>query len=244
MMLGRSVTVGLRIGAILLFAIASLLFVVWSNLWKSAGETPESSVIVELLRMGGMLVIIVASLFLVWISRTTRRTPTAHSGPGISTPPRRETEKPRCETTTDPGSLRPSDSPIVSPRKRLRVSAAIARPLARARFTCSICGADAGRIALLPASGGAMLRRRSFTGVLEMRIASSERLHQLRTAIDGGDADALFKIDFELTPFYCPTCRASYCRKHWIWSERFDEDGFSDEIRGICPNRHERMLED
>ena len=54
---------------------------------------------------------------------------------------------------------------------------------------------------------------------------------------------ALYAIDLELTPFYCPACRACFCGDHWQSGSIWD-DGFHDSSRGACPNGHERMLED
>lgn len=62
-------------------------------------------------------------------------------------------------------------------------------------------------------------------------------------ALGTGDAAALFEIDEEFAPFWCPWCGASYCREHYRSYPIF-EDGFFDYIRGICPKRHERKLED
>jgi len=101
-------------------------------------------------------------------------------------------------------------------------------------FTCSICGAVAGTVEV----AGGELRRESFTGVL------------LRPAPEGPlpeDLAALFALDFELAPFWCPECAAVYCGEHWrTWME-FEDDPIParmDQIRGVCPNGHERMLED
>jgi predicted RNA-binding Zn-ribbon protein involved in translation (DUF1610 family) len=62
-------------------------------------------------------------------------------------------------------------------------------------------------------------------------------------ALDTGDAGALYAIDEEFAPFWCPKCGASYCREHYRSYEVYD-DGFFDCINGICPRGHERMLAD
>lgn len=62
-------------------------------------------------------------------------------------------------------------------------------------------------------------------------------------AIAAGDARALFAMDPELVPFWCPGCHVSYCGDHWETWDLFD-DGFFDEKRGRCPKGHERKLLD
>ena len=69
------------------------------------------------------------------------------------------------------------------------------------------------------------------------------RLKRAATALRSGDPAALYAIDREYAPFWCPTCRASYCREHYRSWTAFD-DGFFDCIRGECPAGHERMLMD
>jgi hypothetical protein len=56
-------------------------------------------------------------------------------------------------------------------------------------------------------------------------------------------AAALYDLDPEFAPFWCPTCRAAYCGDHFeAWT--LLDDGFFDCIMGMCPERHERVLED
>ena len=100
-------------------------------------------------------------------------------------------------------------------------------------FACSVCGAAAGSIEV----GATELRRESFTSVLTQRLDA-------RAAAAAGDAAALFALDPELAPFYCPECRAVYCGDHWERWDVFDDDGWHDSIRGRCPRGHERLLED
>ena len=66
---------------------------------------------------------------------------------------------------------------------------------------------------------------------------------QVAVALESGDPAALFAIDSEYAPFWCPVCRLSYCREHYRTSTFFDE-GFFDYIAGMCPQGHERKLED
>ena len=56
-------------------------------------------------------------------------------------------------------------------------------------------------------------------------------------------AQALYSIDPELAPFWCPRCRRSYCKAHWKTETLFD-DGFYECTKGKCPRGHERTLDD
>lgn len=62
-------------------------------------------------------------------------------------------------------------------------------------------------------------------------------------ALAGPDAALLYAIDPELAPFWCPSCGASYCADHYRSWVTFDE-GFYDATYGVCPEGHERMLDD
>ena len=62
-------------------------------------------------------------------------------------------------------------------------------------------------------------------------------------ALEDNDAAALFAIDREFAPFWCPICRLSYCREHFRSWVTFD-DGFYDATYGACPEGHQRKLDD
>ena len=48
----------------------------------------------------------------------------------------------------------------------------------------------------------------------------------------------------EALPWYCRTCRQIYPESAWkIW-EQFEDDGWLDSFRGLCPRGHERMIAD
>ena len=49
--------------------------------------------------------------------------------------------------------------------------------------------------------------------------------------------------DFDGLDFYCPECDNVYCEKHWVLNPVWDE-GFYDYTEGICPEGHERILDD
>ena len=62
-------------------------------------------------------------------------------------------------------------------------------------------------------------------------------------ALDARDAAALFAINSEYAPFWCPRCSASYCRDDFRSWVTFDK-GFYDATYGVCPEGHERKLDD
>jgi hypothetical protein len=113
-----------------------------------------------------------------------------------------------------------------------RFDAAAAAHAGTATHFCSRCGKEAGKLTC----AGGELRRESFTSVLTQRETPAAR------AVIG-DARALYELDLELAPFYCPRCDRSYCGEHWASADVF-EDGMHDSIRGTCPEGHERLLED
>ncbi len=120
------------------------------------------------------------------------------------------------------------------------IDAALAVAATRTEFTCSLCRRVAGT-AWLERDGKAA--RESFMGRLWLAIGPGQH-RVLHGALRAGDAAALFALDLELAPFWCPTCEASYCGEHWVRWSAFDDDGRHDSIRGRCPRGHERMLED
>ncbi len=123
-----------------------------------------------------------------------------------------------------------------------RCDAALAT-MPRADFGCSLCEANAGSIELDSRSGPATVRRASFTSVLTQQF-DMERATLIRAALDGHDSAAIYDVDPELAPWWCPTCVAPFCGDHWQRWDAFDDDGWHGCIRGNCPNGHERMLED
>jgi hypothetical protein len=122
-------------------------------------------------------------------------------------------------------------------------------------FTCAACGGFATRVTLVDADHPAPpdapwhplqepyvaveMPGSVFTSVLAPDTAASA----LELAIRAGNARALWTIDVELVPWWCPTCGETYCPDHWSHWVELDE-GFFDEARGRCPRGHERMLWD
>jgi hypothetical protein len=130
-------------------------------------------------------------------------------------------------------------------------------------FTCNLCGAEAGRLIVyapgeaLPSRGDDQVgqvmtqldnepagraRLSMISGLGDVTFAEFD-LDATLVAIAAGDAKALYAIDLELVPFWCPRCHRSYCALHWESWDLVDE-GFFDEKRGRCPKGHERKLLD
>ena len=122
-------------------------------------------------------------------------------------------------------------------------------PEAWATFWCSQpdCSRPAGTIELTPAakvngSGGRdhVLVVWTFLGT-SSRGVNHERLSDVRGAL--ADTEALYTIDSELAPWWCPRCERIYCGSHWRQRTRFD-DWFYDCTDGTCPQGHTRTLWD
>jgi hypothetical protein len=115
--------------------------------------------------------------------------------------------------------------------------------VAEYRFACSLCEQPAGEVKLYKAAHGAVIVCNSFTSRFEGLVELSQ-FEPLRIAISSGDAKTLYQINLEYAPFYCPKCARCFCGAHWRKWDVFEEDGWHDSIRGVCPQGHERMLED
>ncbi len=115
-------------------------------------------------------------------------------------------------------------------------------PIAEHDFGCSRCDESAGVVQLFGSRVHAELVRISFTSRLT-KLIDADEFDDLHLSIIIGDIEALYAHDLEVASFYCPQCKACFCGSHWNHWEVFD-DGFHDCIRGVCPQGHERMLED
>jgi hypothetical protein len=109
-------------------------------------------------------------------------------------------------------------------------------------WACEVCGGSAGSIAL---EEHGEVRREAFGSVLTGTLGPGV-LNQLRAALSAADAAAVYQLDPEFAPWWCPACRRSYCGDHWLRRDVFDEQdpSWHDSVRGRCPEGHERMLED
>ncbi len=113
--------------------------------------------------------------------------------------------------------------------------------LAEARFTCSLCGQPAGSIRALADPPRIRIERDGNTYMI-----GPDDLPAFQAAAAQPGARALYRLDLEYTPTYCPDCDAVYCRAHWqTWLEfDADEPSWLDCVRGTCPKGHTRMIED
>jgi hypothetical protein len=90
---------------------------------------------------------------------------------------------------------------------------------------------------------------RTVAGTQTLWTAVSEMaggIDAVRAAIPAGDVGALMAIDREIVPFYCRECAASYCEAHWTTWEIHDPEWTTwfEELRGRCPEGHERRIYD
>jgi hypothetical protein len=115
--------------------------------------------------------------------------------------------------------------------------------LAERGFACSRCRSLAGTVQLFTHPESPYVSISSFRSSLVARV-SAETLDHLREIISAGDARALYAVDCEFAPFFCPCCKACYCGDHWETWDVFEKDGWFDCVRGRCPAGHERILED
>ena len=74
----------------------------------------------------------------------------------------------------------------------------------------------------------------------------ADGLPQVRAILARRDVHALYALNEEWASFYCPTCDRSYCRAHWRFDVRYDDDfpGWYDCTYGVCPEGHRRLVDD
>jgi len=133
-----------------------------------------------------------------------------------------------------------------------------------ASFPCDQCGANACTLILLPpytrdphmSNPGTPLGldtifadsvRLSIDGPVKTTHtflpAMNVDLSAVDAAVRARDVRALYAMDIEYVPFWCPSCSKNYCRSCWkVWVE-YDES-FYDCTRGRCPIGHERKMDD
>jgi hypothetical protein len=128
-------------------------------------------------------------------------------------------------------------------------------------FSCAACGKWAMRVLAtarddpLARETDVVLRSAGWvtaeTGIGKIGTAFSELIGgtvdrpSVLDSIGAGDAAALHAVDREMVPLWCRDCAAVYCADHWETRAIYEPDsGFFDEMRGRCPNGHERRLWD
>ncbi|HYR08305.1 MAG TPA: hypothetical protein VEQ60_11070 [Longimicrobium sp.] len=120
-------------------------------------------------------------------------------------------------------------------------------PRALATFLCARHGSAAGTLHLhaMAGGGGWLLVEEGFLGRTSTRLGAAEA-ERVARALERADAAALYAVNLEYAPFYCPTCDRVYCAECWRTFLVFADDlpGWLEETRGTCPEHHERMLSD
>lgn len=133
-----------------------------------------------------------------------------------------------------------------------------------ASWYCAACGRWAMRVMALAAAGlehsriprvfakpGSVLSE-SGVGQIAITPLAFERYNRdgdkptIVELIRRADVAALYQVDLELVPLWCPQCAAVYCRDEWtmwdVWAD--DYSGWHEGIQGRCPRGHQRMIED
>ena len=120
------------------------------------------------------------------------------------------------------------------------------RPLASASFDCSRGHGRAGAVHLFRGEEGDWaVMAESFVCRQTGRLGEGAAM-LLRAALERGLPEAVYQVNLEYAPFYCPRCAAVYCGACWHTYNVFDDEmpGWFEETRGTCPEGHERMLVD
>jgi hypothetical protein len=130
-------------------------------------------------------------------------------------------------------------------------------PVISATYLCASCGEVASTVSLIPPGqpdpgpSTSMILGSAFPDRARLSIDGGPVSvtygfvpeDSVAAALESGDPSALYAINFEYTPFWCPSCGVSYCDEHYRSWITFD-DGFYDATYGECPQGHERMLDD
>ena len=111
-------------------------------------------------------------------------------------------------------------------------------------FFCAVCSEPAGHYRLFGTPNQGSYKTDILLGEVSYGGFSVATYFNLGTSLLNGDAKSIHKLDQVYIPCYCPECDAIYCNDHWKIHVQYDDDGWRDSIRGMCPKGHKRMLED
>jgi hypothetical protein len=129
-----------------------------------------------------------------------------------------------------------------------------------ARFTCAICGREAAHLTLVPRGIPSPSRPdHDMLAAFGHRLVIDAGRLSTTTGAPGkldapgfartlasADPAAIFAIDREFAPFWCPRCSAIYRAAEWriwdVWAD--DHPSWWEELKGSCPNGHVRMIYD
>jgi hypothetical protein len=108
------------------------------------------------------------------------------------------------------------------------------------RLLCSLCGREIVRLALREGRlvVASPLRRLRLSREA-LRQDPARLLHAAPPALHA----AMSAAHHDGLDFYCPDCDALYCEAHYRCIPRWD-DGFYDDTLGVCPEGHERIVDD
>jgi len=118
-----------------------------------------------------------------------------------------------------------------------------------ATFPCGVCGSVASTVTLVAPGRpdprlGTVLARGAQLSIdggpvsITLALVPAERV---ASALESGDAGALFALDPDYAPFWCPRCKLAYCRDHYEAKQVYVA-GFPTSVRGVCPRGHKRTL--
>jgi hypothetical protein len=112
----------------------------------------------------------------------------------------------------------------------------------RAEFRCGLCEA----VAVVVERRRNQVVVTGFLGSTWLAAAGSPRKVSLDRAVADADAVALYDLNPEFVPAWCPTCSASYCQGHWRLEVAGADDhpGWYEATYGTCPKGHRRKLDD
>jgi hypothetical protein len=122
---------------------------------------------------------------------------------------------------------------------------AAAPAVAEMRFTCVVHATEAGLVRLLGGPGGWVAAVDSVVCAHRARL-HREEAEELLDALREMDVRRVHALEPEWAPFYCPACERVYCGECWRTTPVFDAEwvDWIEEVRGVCPRGHERMLSD